>query len=262
MFKKKEEIDQTAGMQIIAKDYHVYRMTARDQIVGRGIGFLIGIIVSWAFFSNAVFAIICGLVCSLFSPGIYQKYMHNKMMNSLREQFKDLLDSLSASYSAGKNTMSAFQASERDLIAIHGEASDIVTEIRIINGGLRNNITVENLLGDFASRCGLEDVQSFADVFEVCNRQGGNLKKIVTDTRDVISEKIDIEMEIETLLAGNKNELNIMIIMPVVVVLMLNGLGSGTANANTLSNIVLKIFCIGLFALAYFMGKKITDIKI
>lgn len=262
MFKKKEEIDQAAEIQIAAKDYHVYRMTARDQLVGRGIGFLIGVIVSWAFFSNAIFAIICGILCSFISPGIYQKYMHNKMMNSLRDQFKDLLDSLSASYSAGKNTMSAFQASEKDLISIHGESADIVTEIRIINGGLRNNITIESLLGDFAARSGLEDVQSFADVFEVCNRRGGNLKKIVTETRDIISDKIDIEMEIDTLLAGNKNELNIMIVMPVVVVIMLNGLGSGTANANTLSNILLKIFCIGLFAVAYFMGKKITDIKI
>ena len=115
---------------------------------------------------------------------------------------------------------------------------------------------------DFAERSGLEDVRSFADVFEVCNRKGGNLKKIVTQTRDIISEKMEIEMEIDTLLAGNKNELNIMMVMPLIIVFMLNGLGTGTVNANTFQNIALKLFCIALFGVAYYLGKKLTDIKI
>lgn len=262
MFRKKEEAVETLGIMNVGKDYHVYKMTSQDMLISFGLGILGGAIVCWAFFSNIIFAIICGVICALFTPRVYKKYRCAKVLENLRSQFKDLLDSLSASYSAGKNTTNAFQASEKDMIAIYGEESDIVREVRIINGGLNNNVNIETLLSDFAVRSGIEDIQSFADVFEVCNRQGGNLKKIVTETRDIINDKIEIEMEIGTLLAGNKNELNIMIVMPVVVVIMLNGLGTGTANANTLSNILLKIGCVGLFALAYFIGKKVTNIKI
>lgn len=261
MFKKKEEYVQNNGIMNIGKDYRIYQMEKRDYIIAFAIGAVIGIVVAWSFFSSAVFSFVCAVLCAAFTPKIYQKYKHGKMLNTLRDQFKDLMDSLSASYSAGKNTTSAFLSSEKDMIAIHGENADIVQEIRIINGGIRNNINVEALLADFADRCGLEDVRSFAEVFEVCNRQGGNLKKIVTETRDIINDKIEIEMEIETILSGNKNELNIMIVMPVIVVLMLNGMGSGTISENSMSNIVLKVFCIGLFALSYFIGKKITDIK-
>lgn len=261
MFKKKAEYVQNNGIMNIGKDYRVYHMEKQDYMVAWGIGAVIGAVVAWAFFSSFLFSIVCAVLCAAFAPRIYQTYKHGKMLNSLRNQFKDLLDSLSASYSAGKNTTNAFLSSEKDMIAIYGDGSDIVQEIRLINGGIGNNINIEALLADFAERSGLDDIKSFAEVFEVCNRQGGNLKKIVTETRDIIRDKIEIEMEIETILAGNKNELNIMIVMPIIVVLMLNGMGSGTVNENTLSNIMLKLFCIGMFVLAYFIGKKLTDIK-
>lgn len=261
MFKKKAEYVQNNGIMNIGKDYRVYHMEKQDYMVAWGIGAVIGAVVAWAFFSSFLFSIVCAVLCAAFAPRIYQTYKHGKMLNSLRNQFKDLLDSLSASYSAGKNTTNAFLSSEKDMIAIYGDGSDIVQEIRLINGGIGNNINIEALLADFAERSGLDDIKSFAEVFEVCNRQGGNLKKVVTETRDIIHDKIEIEMEIETILAGNKNELNIMIVMPIIVVLMLNGMGSGTVNENTLSNIMLKLFCIGMFVLAYFIGKKLTDIK-
>ena len=86
----------------------------------------------------------------------------------------------------------------------------IVHEVKLICMGLRNNINIEPLLIDFAERSGLDDVMSFANVFEVCNRQGGDLKKVVADTREIINDKIEVEMEIETMLSGSVNELNIM----------------------------------------------------
>lgn len=263
MFKRncRDHADQN-GVLRSEKDYHEYQMKGRDYLISWLIGLGLGIVVSWAFFSNVFFTLICGVICALIAPRFYRNYMRDRMINTLRDQFRDLMDSLCASYSAGKNTTDAFKASEKDMISIHGEEADIVQEIRIITGGMRNNVNIEALLGDLAARSGLEDIQSFADIFEVCNKQGGDLKRIVTDTRDIISDKIEIEMEIDTMLAGNKNELNIMLVMPVIVVLMLNGLGAGTVNANTLVNIILKVFCVGLFGLAYFIGRKFTDIKI
>ena len=128
--------------------------------------------------------------------------------------------------------------------------------------GLENNINIEELLLDFAKRSSLDDVMSFANVFEICNRQGSDLKRIVSDTREIINDKIEVEMEIETMIAGSKNELNIMMIMPVIVVVMLKGLGSGMAGSNSLAAVLVKMVCIGIFALAYVMGRKIIDIKI
>ena len=177
-------------------------------------------------------------------------------------KFKDLLESLTSSYSTGQNTSNAFSDARNDMISIYGEEADIVKELQIICTGLKNNINIEQLLLDFAERCNLDDVMSFANVFEICNRQGGDLRKIVSDTRDIINDKIEIEMEIDTMLSGNKNELNIMMVMPVVIVLSLSSMGTMTIVSNTPINIVVKIVCLIIFGAAYFIGRKIVDIKI
>ena len=52
-------------------------------------------------------------------------------------------------------------------------------------------------------------------------------------------------MEIETMIAGSKNELNIMMVMPVIVVVMLRGMGSGMAGSNTAASVIVKIICMG-----------------
>ena len=259
---QKEEYVELRGILGVGKDYHVYHMKLTDYLISWLLGLGIGFIVLLAFFNNLFVALIGGIVCALIVPKYYCEYRRKKQSNELRTQFKDLLESLTSSYSAGQNTMEAFSDAASDMSSIYGNGADIVQEVQIICTGLKNNINIEALLLDFANRSGLDDAMSFANVFEVCNRQGGDLKRIVSDTREIINDKIEIEMEIETMLSGAKNELNIMMVMPVVIVVMLKGLGTSMAGSNTPATVMVKILCIGIFAIAYAMGRKITDIKV
>ena len=260
--KQKEEYVELRGLLGVGKDYHVYHMRFSDYLISWVLGIAAGFIVLLAFFNNFFVALIGGIVCALVVPKYYCGYRRKKQSDELRTQFKDLLESLTSSYSAGQNTVEAFHDAESDMRAIYGDGADIVQEVQIICTGLKNNINIEALLLDFANRSGLDDAMSFANVFEVCNRQGGDLKRIVSDTREVINDKIEIEMEIETMLSGAKNELNIMMVMPVIIVVMLKGLGTSMAGSNTPATVIVKIVCIGIFAVAYAMGRKITDIKV
>lgn len=260
--KQTEEYVEMKGLLGDAKDYHVYHMTRMDNLVSGLLGFAVAAIVLTAFFNHVAVSLAGGLICSRITPGYYQEFRKKRQLNELRAQFKDLMESLTASYSAGQNTVEAFKDAAKDMVSIYGEDADIVREVRTICTGLDNNINIEQLLLDFGRRSSLDDVMSFADVFEICNRQGSDLKRIVSETREIINDKIEVEMEIETMFAGAKNELNIMMVMPVIVVVMLKGLGSGMAGENTFATVIIKIACIGIFLLAYMIGKKITDIKI
>lgn len=260
--KQKEEYVELRGLLGTGKDYHVYHMTPTDYLISWGIGIGAGTIVLYAFFNNLIVALIGGVICAKIIPNYYCEYLRKKQSDELRTQFKDLLEALTSSYSAGQNTVDAFNDAASDMVSIYGEGADIVREVQIICTGLNNNINIEQLLLDFAKRSGLDDAMSFANVFEVCNRQGGDLKRIVAETREIINDKIEIEMEIETMLSGSKNELNIMMVMPVIIVIMLKGLGTSMAGTNTPATIIVKIICIGIFVLAYGMGRKITDIRI
>ena len=114
---------------------------------------------------------------------------------------------------------------------------------------------------NFADRSGLDDVNSFANVFDVCNRKGGNLQQIVGDTRKIINDKIDMEMEIQTMVAASKNELNIMMVMPLIIMLSMRGFGE-SMTGNSLANIVIKLAALAIFAAAYVIGKRMIEIKL
>ena len=246
----------------LAEDYYIYRMNMAETMIGATLGGIAGFFFSMVFFRNVIFSLIVGLI--LVVPGIkkYREYLKQKRMKTLLYQFRDMMESLSASYSAGKNTQGAFLDACGDLIGIYGEKSDIVRELHLIVDGIYNGQNVEDMLSNFAARSHLDDIESFATIFEVTNRYGGDMRRVVGETREIINDKNETELEIQTLLTANKNDLNIMIIMPVLIMLMLNGMGDMSIVQNTPLNVLVKIGALALFGIAYYMGRKIVDIKI
>lgn len=245
-----------------ADDYHIYHMRILDYLVGFSLGFVLGFVVIMVFFRIFTISVIAGIICGIPAIRFYQKYRKEKRQKDLLIEFRDLLEALTTSYSSGKNTMEAFAESYQDLLSLYGEKSDIVNETRIIIAGITNNIIIEDLLKDFADRCGLDDVESFAATFESGLRQGGDIRQVVWDSRKIINDKIEIEMEIKTMLTEKENELNIMMVMPLIIMVTLSGIGTMSAVINTPFTVIVKIFAIGLFAAAYMMGRKIINIRI
>lgn len=260
--EKKEVYIPLKGLMGNADDYHVYRMKLIDYIIGFLIGFGGCALVLYIFFRVILISALFGIAGGLISVKYYRVYKQNKRKQNLLMEFKDLLEALTTSFSSGRNTMDAFADAYQDLLELHGEYSDIVKEVRIIMGGITNSLIIEDLLMDFAQRSDLDDVNSFATIFDSCNRQGGNIKQVVWDTRKILNDKIEIEMEIKTMLTEKENELNIMMVMPLVIMLSLNGLGTMTAVSNSMLNVVVKLVAIGMFAGAYVIGRKVVVIKV
>ncbi len=261
--KQKVVLEPIPGLLGEATDYRIYNMTLNEQIVGFLIGFAVAVLVIFVFFRNIPFALIVGAVAGVMIQKPYEKYLNEKRSKKLLNDFRSLLESLSTSYSSGRNTQGAFEDALSDLESIYGDESDIVRETQIIVAGMNNNINVEDLLRNFADRSGLEDISSFADVFEVSYRQGANINKIISTTRDIINDKISVQMDINSSVSGAQNELNIMMIMPIIVFIGLSGMGgSMTIVTNTPLNVIVKLIALGVFVAAYFIGRKIVNIKI
>lgn len=68
-------------------------------------------------------------------------------------------------------------------------------------------------------------------------------------------------MEIKTILTEKENELNIMMVMPLIIMSALSGIGTMSAVVNTPLTVTVKIFAILLFGAAYMMGRKIVNIR-
>lgn len=258
---KKEEYEPIPGILGMGEDYHIYSMTMGERLTGAALGIGAGVAVGYVFFDSWAAAVVLSLILAWKIQKPFEEYLKKKRLKKLLLEFKDLLETLTASYSAGQTTAKAFGDAKNEMAELFGEDADIVQELTMIQAGLQHNYNIEDLLLNFAKRCSLEDVESFANVFEVCNRKGGDLKRIVGEARSMINDKIEIEMEIRTMVAASKNELNIMMVMPFLIMISMRGLGE-SMSGNSLMNLVVKFTALGIFAAAYWIGDKMVQIKL
>ncbi len=241
-------------------DYSRYTMKSVDKLIAFVIGFAAAVIVLHIFFGNIFLDVIAGIATGIAAQPIYRKMMIEKNQKQLITQFRDMLDSLNSSISAGKVVGEAFIDAERDMELQYGKDSFIYKEIRTINYGVMNSINIEDLLLDFGTRSSIDDIVSFANVFAVANRRGGEMKSIIGETKSILCDKIDIDQEIHTMVNASKNELNVMMLMPLLVVPMMSSFTQDSDNQ--MINISVKIAGIIIFVVAYILGRKIVKIKV
>lgn len=258
----KENIEKKKSIIGNGVDYSNYEMKIIDYITGYVGGFIICFIAMQIFLERAVLSLITGIIVGIVAIKIYKNYLIINRQKKLLIQFKDFLESLSASYSAGKNTQNAFKDALNDMIELHGDRSYIANELEIIQLGIENGFNIEELLYNFALRSSVDDIKSFSDIFEAGNRTGSNMKTIISQTKEIINDKIDIEMEINTIIVQKKTELYIMLAMPFIIILALNTLGDSTFSAYVPINVIIRIFVFIVILIAFFIGKRITDIKV
>ena len=261
LFKKKEPYVPKTGVMEDAVDYNVYTLRPIERILALVVGLAAGFAVGWVFYESLVLSIILALICAYFAPGLWRKRQISKRKDKLLLQFREMLESMYTSLGAGGNVYEAFQSAEGDMATRFGEGSMIVEELKLVNNGILHNYREEEMLLNFGERSGLEDIISFAEVFEVCNRKGGDIREVIRSTRTILSDKIEVAQDIKTAVTSQTTEQNAMLVMPVIFVFLLKNMGSDMVDLTSPTGRVTTTVAIILFAVAYFMSRKILNIK-
>ena len=258
--EKKAKIEENHGITGVGTDYTVYILSTGERFLAYAIGFAVGFGASFIYFNSKILGVIVGILLAMKAPSIMRESKRKKRLSELRLQFRDLLESLSNSYTVGMTANRAFHEAYADMVTEHGEGSYIANEIALLcSAHDTQGVEIKDMLNDFASRSGLDDVKSFASVFDVSSNLGGDVAKVIRETRDMIGDKIETELEIQTMVTGQKNQLNVLAVMPIVMSFLTKFFGEG---ANNLISIIIKIACLGLFVFAYWLGTRIVDIKV
>ena len=132
------------------------------------------------------------------------------------------------------------------------------------SGGWNETNQLEKLLYEFALRSDCEDIQNFSDVFLFAKRSGGDFHKIIATTIEHISDKIEMEREVQTVISAKKMEQKIMNVIPVFIILYLN-LTSGEFLAPLYGNIFgisVMTGALGAYLAAIKISAKMTAIKV
>lgn len=282
--KKKEKVIEPeflmSATNIPTYNYKVYYMKPVEKILTFILAFAVGAFVGFLFYGgigkdefgqpttltmvlNILIPTVVGTAAGVLFLPIRVKAIIDKRRKDLTQQFRNMLEALTTSLGAGKNVNDAFAAVYDDLKIQYDEDAYILKELEVILAGVNNNVAIEDVLYDFGIRSDVEDIKSFANVFRVSYRKGGNIKDIIRNTHSILSDKMTITDEIETIVASNELEQYIMIFMPIILIAMIKMMSPEFAeNFVTGTGIISTTISIVFFVIAYFVGKSVLSIKI
>ena len=228
------------------------------------IGLVLGFAVLFVYYQSPALSIIGGMIFGFIYIFIGAQNAKDKRRKNLRIQFKDMLEALSVAMRAGNPPAKALQSAREDLLLLYSESSDIIVEIDIIIALFDNAVPLSESMNDFAVRSGLEDIESFASIYQTIEGKSSRADEIVRQTQTIISDKMEIEMEIETLMTSAKNEMNIMTLMPLVILLLLGYVGAGFMDTiyTTVGGRIAATIGFIIFVISVFMGRSINKVKV
>ena len=131
-----------------------------------------------------------------------------------REQFRVSIQTMASALNIGYSVENAVRETARDLKPLFRRDSRIRKEFERMIHQLDINQPVEQVMSELADRVSQEDVENFVIVFSAAKRTGGDSISILRSAVRDISDKIEAEKEIQTLLASKKLEFKVMCIIP------------------------------------------------
>ena len=247
-----------------ATDYNVYHMTVMEKVLYTLGAAIVLFVVGYIFYQNIIISLIFALLAVKY-PQIKTKDIIRKRKKQLTLQFKDMLYSLSSAVSSGNSVERALEIVRDDMMNQYGEHNVyIVQELELMVSRISINQNIEDVFSEFAERSGLEDVQTFADIFEIAKRTGGNLIQIIRQTTDVIADKIETETEIDTVLSGKKMEQKVVTAMPIALTWFMTVSTDGFMDPifNTMGGRVVATVALMLVLVGAMWSSSLTNIKV
>lgn len=213
------------------------------------------------YISNVVvFVLSGGIAVKVFLPA-RNASLKTKRQKKLQQQFMNMMEAISTSLSSGNTLQDSVYNAAKDLQNQYDSGELIIVELNEMVSGIANGRTLEEMMLNFGQRSANEDIVNFANVISNCYRLGGNFGDVVRHTREIIGDKVAVSDEVETKLASNRLQLNVMSLMPIAVVAMLKLTNDGFAeNLGSLLGVMVTTFAIAIFVAAYFWGQKIIKI--
>ena len=256
--------DRHTATPLRVPDYTASPSNLLDHGIAFAVGFVKGFLVLFIFYKLVLLALLGGAVMGTVNIFVAQQKAIRKRLDRLRTQFFDLLEAMGVSMRAGSPVLKALESARDDLVLIHGEESDIITELDLILGRFHNAVPLSEAFSDLAQRSGLEDIASFAAIYATIEGKSSRVDEIIRETQTVIADKMEIEMEIDTLMAAAKSEVNIMLFMPLVILLVIGYAGAGFMDVIYTEPIgrVVATGGLGVFILSYILAQKFSNVKI
>lgn len=244
-------------------DYSKYRRTGREWLKLILVWFGLSALFGYLFYKH-IYGFFSLLPFFYFFEKMEKKKQIKKRKTRLSEQFQEMLQVLISALKSGNSLEKSIFTTKKRLLDIYEEDELIIKELNLIERGLNNNVTIENLFLDLGKRSLVDEIREFSEILSIAKRTGGNLVKIMENTASFLIEKKEVEEEIRVLISGKKMEGRLMGIILPAMLFYINVSMSDVSRVfyvDTLGRIMMTAILLGyLICLIWF--DKLSDIRV
>lgn len=224
---------------------------------------LIDIVVSYLFYDSHI-AFLLGLAGFIPYINYRKKRFLKKRIELLKDEFLELIGTVSGKMRGGMSPENAFIDSYKDMENMYGLSAPICRELRQIIMRLNRQEMLDVCLYDFGMRSGVEDIYDFAEVFAIVKSGSGRIRDVIEDTITMMREKNDTESEIAVLISGKRLEQKIMCIIPLIIIGYLRlqtGEFISVLYHNPLGIGIMSI-CLIIYSASFLLSERMADIEV
>lgn len=247
----------------LISDYDKYYLSMEDLITSAANVALYIVLICVAFYDSKVLLVVT-LPLSFVIPFFEKDQFIKKRKEKLLNEFKDFLRVLKTFLEASYSVENAFAMSIRDVMMLHGKESMMVKELKSMVSLLKINKPIDVVFKKFADKTHMEDIIDFSEVFIISKLHGGNISKIIGNTINVINDKIEVKIEIDTVTASKRFEQKLMNLLPFLIIIYMNISSSSFLRPlyTTLEGRLLMTFALVVYFFSVKISKKILEIEV
>jgi tight adherence protein B len=179
-------------------------------------------------------------------------------------QFQGVLYAMMSALRTGYSVENAWRDAYRQLVKQEGAQCELA---QIMQPGIRQlemNQPFEVVLQEFAKQFPIEEAQDFAEIITVARKMGGNLVQISANAATRLTQSMETEQEIQTLLASRKYEWKIMSVIPLAMIgyLRIGSKGYLDLLYGNLFGVLFMSGCLALYLAALAWTVRLLDIRL
>lgn len=233
----------------------------RSNLLVLGAGWLLLFLYFLLLTGKPVFAGAAGMISLFFVPyfdGVFVKRRKGRVLL----EFQDFLFILNSHLKAGKSLDNAMAESRNSLNHMYGEDTLFGKGLEKVLYYNKIGVPYEKGFQLLEDQFRIGILGDFAGVIRIARTKGGAFNQILTETSNILSERMETEREIGTMLAKQALEVKILRVIPFGMLLALRFLYPEMITFLTDSplGIATFLFVIGLFALAFVVSNKFMEV--
>lgn len=223
----------------------------------------LSILVAWVFYNS-----VWGLVLFPLSLGFCYKNLKKKQEEERNSkfdiEFKEVLVSLSDALQSGYSIENAFKDAEDSLRLLYGSGGMIIEDIKILNSKISMHMPAERALEEFVAKYPTEEAIGFSGVFSFARRLGGGYVQNIKRTVEKMEDKLELKADIRSAIAEKQMEFKVMCAMPIGILMYVKVTSKEFLESmyGSILGVTVMSICLLVYVVAFFLGKRIVDIRV